>query len=260
MNEDNNSKSNKAIEVIFVSPSAPLAATLAALGILAFTVLTLVAGSTKDAVLPGMALLSMLVLTGIGVIQNARQPKRRLNLGADGVCFRHGERVTFVPWRRVEGLRRSAQGLVLHIKGGSLLIGAESRPGMLPQVFEVPEWAPGFEFGGDLAELIDAAKAARSGRVPLCTQRIVDEYDPVEWEHALREALRCGGYRGGALARTDLVEDMCNPDAPPKLRAAIARVVRPRVDEIPRVRVAAEATAEPGVQEALEQALKVSEA
>ncbi|MFT5358513.1 MAG: hypothetical protein ACI9KE_005752 [Polyangiales bacterium] len=187
--------------------------------------------------------------------------RRRLTAGADGIRItRWLRRPRFYSWDKVVGFVRKKHKLILQTMEGDQHVGTHVSTAPDPSVDARPTWAPGLGENATYNDLVSAATThfEQSGRLR-CAE-VIEGLPPTEWRAALVKCLESGDYRGRGLSREDLVFDLENPAAPIELRATIASLIRPRVDDAKRFRSAFEAAAAPRVRVAMEEAMERVEA
>jgi hypothetical protein len=166
-------------------------------------------------------------------------------IGADGLILRGALRTRFIPFGRLASVDAGPEHLVLHLTDGTSA-SARVRHLSAAQIEQ-------------LRARLDAATAAwKAGAPGPAALARLDRNGraPEAWRAAL-EALLHGpeGYREAAVTREDLLSVLENPGAPAERRigAALALAARPSGEDRVRIRVAAEACANPRMRIALEQ-------
>jgi hypothetical protein len=181
----------------------------------------------------------------------------RALVGVDGIRIEWGPLERFVPYSQIESVQPLGDppdGVALELKDPATgrPTGQSRRLYAAPplhrrQISDGPRMArqierthraftQGASSGADLH-----ARLARGGR-------------PVaEWLRALRQEAARADYRSVALGREQLVAILESPDSPAESRVAAAAILRAQEDGPARVRVAARATAAPGIDAALEE-------
>lgn len=200
-------------------------------------------------------------LTGIGLFWAGIRlrillKQRRLMIGADGIRIKGWLRKPrFYAWDEVIGFVRDFHTLKLRTTDGDEDVGTHISPPD-PMVDARPAWAPGLRKYATLNHLVAAAKTnfEQSGRLR-CAE-VIEGRAPAEWRAALQESLESGDYRDRGLSREDLLVDLENPAAPKELRAIIASLIRPRLEEEERFRRAFAGSAAPKVRVAIEEAME----
>jgi hypothetical protein len=170
----------------------------------------------------------------------------RLVIGADGVVVRGRFRDRFVPHARIAAVEVAAQRIELRLDDGST-VRAKARHLTQEEQVELS------------TRLEDARRAFRAGAADQAALARLDRRGraPAAWRDALRALLvDASGYREGSLSREDLLRVVESPAAPVERRigAAVALSADGAPEDRARIRVAAEACANPRVRVALAQA------
>lgn len=166
-------------------------------------------------------------------------------VGADGLILRGALRTRFIPFGCLASVDVGSEHLLLHLTDGTAA-SARARHLSAAQIEQ-------------LRARLDAATAAwRAGGADAAALSHLDRNGraPEAWRAALAAlGSRPEGYREAAMSREDLVAVLENPGAPAERRigAALALSARPDNQDRARIRVAAEACANPRMRIALEQ-------
>jgi hypothetical protein len=169
-----------------------------------------------------------------------------LVIGADGVVIRRLFRDRFVPHARIAAVKVAAQRVELRLDDGST-VRAKARHLTPEEQVELS------------TRLEDARRAWLAGTADQAALARLDRRGraPAAWRDALRALLgEASGYREGSLSREDLLRVVESPAAPVERRlgAAMALSADGACEDRARIRVAAEACANPRVRIALAQA------
>lgn len=174
----------------------------------------------------------------------------RITIGADGVVIARLFRERFYPHDRIADLEVAPQEVTLILTDGSRVAAKarhlpEAQQKALQIRFEQARrvWSAGDAGGAALSRL---DRNGRSG---------------ADWREALRAVLaKAAVYRGRALTREDLLAVLESPSAPADRRigAAVALADAGDADDRTRIRVAADACADPRLRVALEHAAEGS--
>lgn len=206
--------------------------------------------------LPGAAFLTVLapaVLVALAVGIFLFQQRARLRVGADGLVVREGLRgKRFISHDEIEGVRAAGSTVVIARKRGGELVYSTS--GTDRSKNNGPEWE---RHAQSVAWRIDKAREAfraLAGDAPQAAL-VLDrgERTAREWLEQLRRvgAGATATFRGVALTREQLLRIVESTTAAARARLAAAAALHDGLteEEKPRVRVAAERSAEPAFRE-----------
>jgi hypothetical protein len=205
------------------------------------TIVIVTAVLESSAVLMGVAAMSMPLLTLL--MYSLMKPfvaADAVTVGDDGVWITSGRKKRFVPRTQISGLFRNAFGQPygFELRDGTkiALVGVAMDVERRNAVLELAN----ARLGGTPEAVDRGAAFARDGR------------SVAEWRAAIARVLEDPGYRSAGLTSEQTEAVLRNPLASPEQRIGAAMAIRIAGDPPDRIRVAAEAAADPDVREALE--------